>query len=260
MPHAHLNGIDIYYRIDGADEAPPLLFSNSLGTNIGMWDRETAELARDFRVIRYDSRGHGKSGAPESFYTIDQLGADAVALLDHLEVERTWYCGLSKGGMVGQWLGINAPERVERLVLSNTSAHMAPKDLWDGRIATALDGGMAALTETVVERWFTQAFRDKAESDVERIRQMLLTTPAHGYAACCGAIRDMDQRAGLASVTAPTMVIVGDSDPATPPDHGELIASAIPGGRLHVIENAAHLSNIEQPEQYMAALRGFLTA
>jgi len=258
MPSAHLNGIDIHYRIDGTEGAPHLLFSNSLGTNLGMWDRQVEELAPHYRILRYDSRGHGRSGAPDAAYTIAELGRDAVALLDHLEIDRADYCGLSKGGMVGQWLGINAPERVNRLVLSNTSSFMSPKDLWNGRIKMVREKGMEAITEAVIERWFTQAFRQSGSPEIGRIRDMLHATPAQGYAACCAAIRDMDHRNDLARISADTLVIVGDADPATPPDHGELIAERVPGGRLCIIENAAHLANIEQPEAYRRALAGFL--
>jgi 3-oxoadipate enol-lactonase len=258
MAKVSINGIELHFHVEGTEGAPALLFSNSLGTNLGMWDGQIDELAPHFHIIRYDSRGHGKSTAPDEDYTIDTLGRDALGLLDHLELDTVFYCGLSKGGMVGQWLGINAPERLTRMVLANTSSFLSPPGLWNSRIEAVRDGGMEAITETVIERWFTPAFQAAGGAEIDRVRDMLLTTPPQGYARCSAAIRDMDQRIGLPSIKVPTLVIVGDQDPATPPEHGELIADAIPGARLAVIENAAHLSNIEQPDQFIAALRDFL--
>jgi len=258
MPTASVNGTELNYRIDGRHGAPTLFFSNSLGTNLGMWDEQVRMLAGTFRIIRYDSRGHGLSDAPEGDYTMEVLARDALGLMDYLEVDKTFYCGLSMGGMIGQWLGANVPERIGKLVLSNTSSYMEPKDLWDQRIAAALSAsGMDGLVDAVTERWFTRGFIERQPDEVDRIRQMILTTPARGYAGCCAAIRDMDQRDILAGITVPTMVIVGDQDPATPPDHGEFIASSIPGARLWNIENAAHLSNVEQSASYMDALSSF---
>ena len=258
MPAVSINGVQLNYRIDGRHGAPSLFLSNSLGTNLGMWDQQVETLGSRFRIVRYDSRGHGLSDAPDEDYTMETLGRDALGLLDYLQIDKTYYCGLSKGGMVGQWLGINAADRIEKLVLSNTSSFMEAKDLWDQRIATARSAaGMDGLVDAVTERWFTPGFIQNNPGEVDRIRQMILTTPARGYAGCCAAIRDMDQRAGLAGISVPTLVIVGDKDPATPPEHGELIATSIPGAQLRTIENAAHLSNVEQPGQYMDALSGF---
>ena len=257
MPTASVNGIDLNYRIDGREGAPWLLFSNSLGTNLGMWDGQIEPLSRHFRIVRYDSRGHGASSAPDEDYTIELLGRDALGLLDHLEIDKTFYCGLSKGGMVGQWLGANAGGRLEKLILSNTSSYMEPKEIWNERIATARTEGMEALVDLVVQRWFTPGFIEGNAAEIARVRDMILTSPGHGYAGCCAAIRDMDQRGILPSIAVPTMVIVGAEDPATVPAAGELIAESIPGARLHVIENAAHLSNVEQPAQYLAAMSDF---
>ncbi len=258
MPSVEINGTDLNYRIDGRHGGPSLLFSNSLGTNLGMWDAQVQALSQRFRIIRYDSRGHGLSGAPDAEYTMDTLGRDALGLMDYLEIDRTHYCGLSKGGMVGQWLGANAGERIEKLVLSNTSSYLNNDELWNGRIAAARSAaGMDGLVDAISERWFTPGFRERDPEEVNRVRQMILTTPAHGYAGCCAAIRDMDQRAILPSIAVPTMVIVGDQDPATTPEDGTYIADNIPGARLWTIENAAHLSNIEQPGQFMDALTSF---
>lgn len=257
MPVIDADGCPIHVAVEGPDGAPVLMLSNSLGTNLHMWDDQMPAFTRHFRVVRYDSRGHGQSGAPHGEYTIERLGRDALAVMDALGLEQVEWCGLSKGGMVGQWLGTNAPQRVGRLVLCNTAAHMAPVDLWNQRIAAVTANGMAPLVESVVERWFTKAFREKAPQAVDRIRQMLLTTPPHGYAGCCAAVRDMDQRETIRSITAPTLVIGGRQDPATPLAAAELIQKRIPGARLVVLE-AAHLSNIEQPAEFTAAVLEFL--
>ncbi len=254
------NGIGIYTRWDGPDGAPVLLLSNSLGTRLEMWDDQMDDLIKHFRVLRYDSRGHGRSSAPDRDYTIDELGMDAVALLDAMEVDKAWYCGLSKGGMVGQWLGCHAPDRVEKLVLSNTAAHMGPRDLWDQRVRISREQGMEPLTDTIISRWFMPAFIESAPERVERVKQQVLATPGHGYGACSAAIRDMDQREAIKSITTPTMVIAGAEDPATSPEAGKLISDSIAGARLQIIPDAAHLSNIEQTEIYNRVLVDFLTS
>lgn len=254
------NGIDVFYQFDGPETAPVLLLSNSLGTRLEMWNDQISALTPHFHVLRYDSRGHGRTTAPGGEYTMDQLGEDALALLDTLNIEKVYFCGLSKGGMIGQWLGRNAPDRLHRLVVSNTSSYLGPKDLWDGRIKMVLEQGMSGLVEPVTERWFTPDFILTAPDRVARVQEMILTTPPQGYAGCSAAIRDMDQRAGISAITTPTLVIAGEKDPATPPDHGEFIANAIPGAKLEIIGNAAHLSNIEQTGHYNKVLTGFLTS
>lgn len=240
------DGCRIAYRFDGPSEAPILLLSNSLGTNMGMWAPQMEAFTRHFRVLRYDSRGHGQSAVPPGAYSLDRLGRDVLELLDALAIGQVSYCGLSKGGMVGQWLGYRAPERISRLVLCNTSAYMGPPSGWDDRVRTVSDGGMAAVAETVLARWFTPEFLASAPSTVATIREMLQTTDSAGYAGCCAAIRDMDLRPTAPLVKVPTTVIAGLRDPATPPDHGQLIAQSIPRAALATIDTA-HLSNIEQP-------------
>ena len=257
MPSIEVNGISLNYRIDGSDGAPPLLMSNSLGTNLSMWDWQIEALAKSFRVIRYDSRGHGRSSAPAGPYSIEMLAHDALALLDALEIRKTHYCGLSKGGMIGQWLGTYAAERLERMVLANTSPFMPPRELWDQRIAIALEEGMAALEQTIIQRWFRAEFVAANPEPIAKVRDMILTTPQQGYAACCMAIRDMDQRDNLNTIKTPTLVIVGSADPATPPDHGAMIHSSIKGSQMVTLE-AAHLSNVEQPQAFTAAVLDFL--
>src|SRR5262249_32581574 len=185
MPFIQANGVQLSYRLDGAPEAPLLLLSNSLGTELGMWDSQLAEFAKRFRVLRYDSRGHGGSEVLPGPYRIDDLGRDALALLDAVGVDRVRFCGLSMGGMVGMWLGSNAAERIERLVLCNTSPQIGTPELWNSRIELVRRGGMEAITPAVLERWFTSGFRARAPQAVEKVRRMLLATPPEGYAASC---------------------------------------------------------------------------
>jgi 3-oxoadipate enol-lactonase len=259
MPDITIDGCRMHYRFDGPADAPVLLLSNSLGTALGMWDAQVPAFASRFRVLRYDSRGHGQSGAPPGPYSIDRLGRDALGLLDALDLMRVRFCGLSKGGMVGMWLGWNVGERIERLVLCNTSPKLGPRTLWDERIRTVSERGMVALTDAVLERWFTAGFRASAPAQVEPVRQMLLATPPDGYAACCAAIRDMDQGEAIRAIRRPTLVVVGAHDPATPPDHGGLIAKRIARAEL-VSLAAAHLSNIEAAAAFNAAVLDFLSA
>lgn len=250
------DGCRIAYRLDGREGAPVLALSNSLGTAMAMWEPQMAVFSRHFRVLRYDSRGHGRSGAPAGSYSIDRLGRDVVELLDALGIARVSFCGLSKGGMVGQWLGWRAPERLDRLVLANTSACMGPPEGWDARIRTVLAEGMGAMAEPVLQRWFRPAFLEAAPHAVAPVRAMLLATSPAGYAGCCAAIRDMDQRPLLPLIQAPTLVIAGTHDPATPIDHAEQLAREIPDARLVALD-AAHLSNVEQPGAFASAVLDF---
>lgn len=257
MPSLEANGIKINYQIDGAEGAPPLMMSNSLGTNLHMWDKQAPSLAKHYRVIRYDTRGHGKTGAPSGPYTFKQLGEDAIALMDALNLSKVRFCGLSMGGMIGMWLARNQPSRIERLVLCNTAAKFGIPEIWNQRIATVRASGMKAITGSVIERWFTKEFREKSPKEIEPIVEMLHTTKPEGYAGNCAAIRDVDQRWPIGDIRSPTLVIGGKHDPATPFDAAELIAKRIPGAKLVGLE-AAHLSNIEQPEAFTKALEDFL--
>ena len=240
---------DLNYRLEGPEEAPVLVLSNSLGTALGMWDEQAPALRERFRLLRYDTRGHGGSPAPPGPYAIEDLGRDVARLLDHLGIERASFCGLSVGGMTGMWLAAEAPGRVERLVLLCTSALLGQKGVWDERIATATGQGMAALADGVIERWFTPAFRAENPGAVEGMARTLRETDPGGYAGCCAAIRDMDLRDRLPSIAAPTLVVSGAEDPATPPEHGRLIADAIPGARFEVVPDAAHIANVERPRR-----------
>ncbi|WP_156330470.1 3-oxoadipate enol-lactonase [Bosea vaviloviae] len=259
MPIEIIAGEPFNIRFDGPADAPVLMLSNSLGTDLGMWEPQIADWSKHFRVLRYDSRGHGLSVATDRTFGIDQLGRDALAILDHFGIETAHWCGVSKGGMVGQWLATHARDRVGRLVFANTAAHMGPPELWDGRIKTVRSQGMEAIVPGTLERWFSPAFRQTDAATVAKVSQMLTTTPAIGYATCCAAIRDMDQREAIRGIANPVLVIIGKVDPATPPAAGHLIAEAIPGSRTVELD-AAHLSNLEQPEAFTRAVLAFLTA
>ena len=243
------NTPDLNYLLEGPEDAPVLVLSNSLGTALEMWDDQAHVLRGRFRLLRYDTRGHGRSPAPPGPYAIEDLGWDVISLLDRLGIERASFCGLSVGGMTGMWLAAEAAERIERLVLCCTSALLGPKCVWDERIATAREQGMGALVDGVIERWFTPAFRPENPEAVEGMARALRDTDPEGYAGCCAAIRDMDLRDRLPSIEAPTLVISGAEDPATLPEHGELIRDSVPGARFEVVPRAAHIANVEQPEK-----------
>jgi 3-oxoadipate enol-lactonase len=249
----------IFFRVDGDPGAPPLVLSNSLGTDHRMWDGQMEALVQDFRVIRYDVRGHGQSDAPEGPYTVEDLAQDVLGLMDELHVGRANFCGLSLGGMVGQWLGINAPDRLGRLILCNTAARIGPPEAWDQRIATVAAGGMKPIAEAVVARWFTPAFRKRDSQTVGAVKQLLLATNPAGYAATCAAIRDMDFRAQVATIATPTLVVAGRDDPVTPLEDAKFLVDTIEGAWGKVLD-AAHLSNVEQPTAFNDAVLKFLMA
>ncbi|HEU4493586.1 MAG TPA: 3-oxoadipate enol-lactonase [Rubrobacteraceae bacterium] len=246
--------VELHHLLEGPEEAPVLVMANSLGTTLRMWDEGAPALRERFRLLRYDHRGHGGSPVPPGLYTIEDLGRDALALLDRLGIERFSWCGLSIGGMVGMWLASEAPERVEGLVLCCTSALLGPRELWDERIRVARTEGMDALVDSVVVRWFTPEFFSVHPETVEKAAAMLRGTDPEGYAGCCAAIRDMDLRDRLGQIRAPTLVVSAAEDPATPPEHGELIRDSIPGASFEVIPGASHLANIEQPEAVTRAI------
>ncbi len=245
--------VPLHHLLEGPEDAPVLVLSNSLGTTLGMWDEQAPALGERFRLLRYDHRGHGGSPVPPGPYSVEELGRDVMALLDRLGVERFTFCGLSIGGMVGMWLAGEAPERIERLLLCCTSARFAP-DTFDSRARTVRAQGVSAIADAVVERWFTPAFRQEHPEIAERAWRMLLDTPAEGYAACCEAVRDAGLSGRLGTISAPTLVIAGADDPAAPPDQAELICDSIPDASLEVIPDAAHLANIEQPEAITQAI------
>jgi 3-oxoadipate enol-lactonase len=241
--------VALHHEIAGPEEAPVVLLGTSLGTNLSVWDAQLPALAERLRVVRFDHRGHGRSPVPPGPYEIADLGADVLALIDRLGASRVHYCGLSIGAMVGMWLGANAPERIDRLVLMCTSAHMAPASAWAQRAEAVLAAGTPEpVADSVVDRWLTPDHAAAHPEQRERLRAMLVATPADGYAACCGAIERMDLRGDLPRITAPTLVVAGADDPASPPEHQQLIAELIPGARLEVVADAAHLAAVQQPQ------------
>jgi 3-oxoadipate enol-lactonase len=242
----------IHHVIEGPGQAPVLMFASSLGTTHEMWDAQAAALKTDFRVLRYDHRGHGGSPVPPGPYSIDDLAGDALALLDHLGIERATFVGLSIGGAVATTAALRAPERIERLVLCSTAAHFPPPEQWHERAATVRADGVEAIAGAVLERWLTP----EAPAELgERLRAMLVATPREGYAACCEALAGYDARGRLAELTMPVLAIAGDGDPTTPPAALQAIIDEVPDGRLHVIERARHISNVERPEAFNRVLR-----
>jgi 3-oxoadipate enol-lactonase len=257
MPTIQSSGCPIHVEVEGPEDAPVLMLSNSLGTTLHMWDGQVAPLTKHFRLVRYDRRGHGKSGVPKGPYNMEMLGRDVLAILDALKLGKISWCGLSMGGMVGMWLGANAPDRIDRLVLANTAAYFADKEIWNGRIKTIREKGLASIVPGTMERWFTQGFRDREPKTIAWMSEMFLTTKPDGYIANGEAVRDMDHREIITRITTPTMIIAGRHDPATTLEAGQFIQSRIPGSRLTVLE-AAHIANVEQPQAYTDALLEFL--
>ena len=238
---------DLNYEDGGPLDAPPLVLAGSLGTTLAMWDPQVRPLSERFRTIRYDQRGHGASPAPPGPYAIADLGADALALLDRLGLERTSWAGISIGGMVGLWLAINAPERIDRLVLICSSAKLGTPEAWAERVAAVQEAGTVdAIADTVVGRWLTPAFAEAHPETHAWLRAMLAATPPEGYAGCCAAIGAMDQRDGLGAIRAPTLVISGAQDQSAPPENQELLAQEIPGARLVTLSPAAHVASVER--------------
>jgi 3-oxoadipate enol-lactonase len=258
VPFIEANGVRIRYRMEGKPGAPVIVFSNSLGTNLSMWDQQVATLRDEFRILRYDTRGHGLSAVPPGPYSQEQLGNDTLTLLDAVEIRHAHFCGLSMGGQVGIWLGANAPDRFARFVLCNTAARIGNPEIWNARIAAIRAGGMPAIVSGAIERWFTPKFIARSPEVVGWVCRMILDTPPQGYIACCEAIRDADLTARASRVLAPTLVISGTHDPATPPAQGRLLASTIRGARYLELD-ASHLSNIEVAPQFTSTLREFLS-
>jgi 3-oxoadipate enol-lactonase len=246
------------HRLEGPPDAPAVVLSGSLGTDLSMWDPQAALLAERFRVLRYDLRGHGDSAVPPGPYAMSDLGEDLLALLDQIGTERAALCGLSIGGMLSLWIAANAPERVSRLVACCTSAYLGEETPYAERAAAVRRAGIEPIADAVVERWFTPRFAHESPETVRAMRERLVAVPPEGYAGCCEAIDGMDLRSALGAIRAPTLVIAGDEDPATPPEHGRAIAEAIPGAEFTVVPEAAHLAPVEHPEDLTALILNFL--
>lgn len=242
-----MSPVELHYRSAGPPDGVALLLGGSLGTTLEMWELQLSDPPPGTHVIAFDHRGHGGSPVPDGPYSIADLGGDVVALLDRLGLERTSYCGVSIGGMVGQWLAINAPDRIEKLILVCTAAHLPPASNWLERAELVRTAGTpAVVADTVVQRWFTAPFAQTHPELIARYRAMIAATPAEGYAGCCEAIAELDLRSGLPGIAAPTLVITAAQDPSIPPEHGEGIAAAIPGARIELLDPAAHLCCVER--------------
>jgi 3-oxoadipate enol-lactonase len=253
------DGCALEYRFDGDQSRPVVLLSNSLGSTVEMWEPQIAALTQHFHVLRYDNRGHGRSGVPQGPYTIERIALDAKELIEALGVGPVLYCGVSLGGMVGMWLCQNAPHLVSRVVLANTTAYFGQPETWNQRLAAVDEQGMQAVAESVIQRWLTKDFIDQHPAETARYVSMIASTPPDGYKAAILAVRDVDLRSGLAGITLPVLVIAGAVDVGTPPAMAEAIADAIPSARLAILD-AAHLSNIEKADEFNKLVIRFLTA
>jgi 3-oxoadipate enol-lactonase len=259
---ATVNGIETYYEVHGREGAPWLVFSHSLACSVRMWDGEIARHKERFRVLAYDTRGHGESAAPKGAYTLEQLADDLFFLLKHLNVEKPHYVGLSMGGMIGQTAALKYPGLFRTMTLCDTTSRY-PADaapMWQDRIRVAEAQGMKPLVQPTLERWFTESFRRSEKEKVARVAALIEKTPVPGYVGCCNAIPKINVTARLKELKVPTLVVCGNDDPATPPAMAREIQENLPGARLALIPQAAHLANIEQPEAFNRALADFLSS
>ena len=257
MPSIRIDDVELYYQVEGDPARPALLFSNSLGTDLGMWDAQAVALAGDFYLIRYDTRGHGRSSAGSEPVTLGRLGRDVLALLDHLDIARAHFCGISMGGMTGQWLGIHAPRRLDKLVLANTAARIGTPEAWTARAGQVRAGGMDGVADGAAARWFTPAFLAREPHVVARMIARLREQDPEGYAACCDALAAADLRTTVGTVAVQTLVIAGAADPVTTVADAGWMRDRIPGACLVALA-ASHLSSIEAAPRFTSALAAFL--
>ena len=257
--HTAEDGCRLAYEVTGPADAPPLVLSNSLGTDRSLWDAQMPAFAERFRVLRYDARGHGASGVPEGDYDIERLGRDVLSLMDAVGFARAHMCGVSIGGLTTLWLGVHAPERVNRLVLANTAARIGTLATWTERMSIARDQGLNALADATMGRWFTERFQAAAPATIARFRATMVGLPRVGYLGCCAALRDADLRREASSTQAPALVITGTHDVATPAADGTWLQEQIPGAELEEFD-AAHLSNVEQASAFTERVLTFLDA
>jgi 3-oxoadipate enol-lactonase len=261
VPFVELDGLRVHYSLTGLPAAPAgpvLALSNSLGTNFSMWDAQLPEFEKHFRVLRYDTRGHGQTSVAPGPYAIAQLGGDVLHLLDALKIDRFNFCGLSMGGQIGMWLGVDAAPRLHKLVLCNTTPKIGTPETWNIRIEAIRKNGMKAVAPGIIERWLTPEFRQRSPQGAAAMLHMLEHSPIDGYLACCAAVRDFDARKQLANIRTPTLAIGGTHDPATPAEDVRALAQSIPGAR-YVELPTSHLSNVEAPEQFTKTVVEFLT-
>jgi len=257
VPFVQTKDLRMYYELDGPADAPSLVLSNSLGTNLSLWDSQLPVFAQNFRVLRYDFRGHGQTSATPGEYSIEMLGRDVLQLLDALNLSRVNFCGLSIGGMTGMWLGVNAPQRLEKLVLSNTAPKIGKLDTWNERIRAVREGGTKAVAQQVVERWFTPEFRANHPDEVAKTRRMIESTSTDGYVGSCAAVRDFDFWENVSTIRAQTLVIAGMHDQSVPPSDAQKLATQIPGAR-YIELPAAHISNVEAASRFTDEVTAFL--
>jgi len=258
MPMIDADGCLLNVSVEGRDGGPTLMLSNSLGSTLQMWEPQMRAFTQVFRVIRYDRRGHGKSQVPPGPYSIERFGRDALAILDDLNIEKVHWCGVSMGGMVGQWLAAHAPKRIGKLVLANTTCYYPDPAIWDARITAVRDNGLLGIADTVIAGWLTQEFRDHNPDVADRMKAMLVATPVEGYLASCAALRALDLREDILSIKSPTLVVAGRHDKSTPIAMAEAIRSRISGASMTIVD-AAHISNVEAAGAFNDAVLGFLT-
>jgi 3-oxoadipate enol-lactonase len=255
-----VNDIDVHYTLEGPAEGPSVTMSHSLATDLSMWDPQAAALAKRYRVLRYDTRGHGGTDAPGGAYSLDQLADDARGLLEALGIARTHWVGISMGGMIGQTLALSAPGVLQSLALCDTSSRVPAeaRPLWDERVAVAETKGMDPHVEPTIARWFTPKFVESRPDVIKPVREMIRRTNPRGYAGCCQAIRALDLTDRLGAITLPTLIIVGAQDVGTPVAASQAIHERIRGSELVILDPASHLSNLEQPDAFTHALESFL--
>ena len=259
MALVDVNGTTLHYRFDGPEHGQVVMLSNSLASDLTMWDIQIPALVEaGYRVLRYDNRGHGQSAVTVGPYSIEMLAVDAVGLMDALGLDKVHFCGLSMGGMVGQMLGARHGDRLISLALCATSAHIAPREIWNERIETVWKNGMDAVADATIDRWFTKVGQERLQAEVNKVRRMILNTPVDGFCACCAAIRDMDQRESIRAISTRALVVVGEHDPGTPVSAAELIHERISSSELRVISDAAHFINVEQASVFNNVLLEFI--
>ncbi|HXT25570.1 MAG TPA: 3-oxoadipate enol-lactonase [Candidatus Eisenbacteria bacterium] len=259
MPFADLPNVRLHYTLTGPTSEPVLILSNSLGTNFSMWDAQAPAFEKQFHLLRYDMRGHGQSSAPLPPYAVADLGRDILALADRLSLTRFHFCGLSIGGMTGMSLALQAPERLDKLILCNTAPKIGALEFWNARIQTVQSKGMKEVASAVTARWFTPGFQQSSPEKVAAAIRVLESLDPQGYVGGCAAVRDFDFRESISQIRTPTLVVSGKHDPAATTTDGRLLAEQIPGARYTEL-NTSHLSNIEAPAQFNDAVLSFLNA
>jgi 3-oxoadipate enol-lactonase len=259
MPEIDVDGCRIAFSVAGPEDAPVVLLSNALGTTRDLWCLQVRAFEAAFRVVRYDTRGHGQSDVPADGYTLDRLGRDALAVLDAVGAARAHVAGVSLGGLTAMWLGVHAPERVARLVLANTAARIGSREHWSTRIDEVRTAGLASVAEAAPARWFTTRFLDRKRDIAAAFRSMLCRTPTEGYIGCSGVLRDADLRDLVERIATPALVVTGIHDPVTTPDDAEFLRARIPGARCLRLD-AAHFSNVEAADEFTSGVLDFLAA